>query len=120
MRKMLLVLCGTLLLGWGNIQPANAKPSDAEIQAAADRLILFLAVQIESEADAIALFRQVDRNGNGEITFAEFKKALKQLGFGVKSSILKPIFLTIEVEFGNGNKKLTEAEYLDAVVALNL
>lgn len=120
MRKMLVALCGVMLLGWGDVQPVSAKPSDAEIQAAAVKFVQFLGTQIQDEADALALYDQADRNGNGEVTFAEFKKGLKPFNLGIKSSVLKQVFLAGEAQFGNGDKKLTLDEYLDFMAAVVL
>ena len=118
MRKLLVVLGMATFLACGSADLAEAKVTEEQIQEAGVILVGFFNEEIQSEADAIRLFEQADRNGNGEITFAEFKKALKPFNLGIKSAVLKQLFLLVEQTFGNGDKKISEAEFLDAVVAL--
>lgn len=117
MKKLALVAFAAMMLIGQAAGTAQAKVSEEEIMAGQAELLDFLADELVDETPE-EIFQEFDRNRDGSVTLAEFKKGAKQEQLILKASVMKAIFTDFEAIGGNGNKKLTFAEFTNALSIL--
>ena len=66
----------------------------------------------KTEAQHKAVFDFMDKDGSGEITFAEMKQSFADLKISVDDEILKKSIVALD---SSGDAKISWAEYLDCM-----
>lgn len=94
---------------------AAAKQTPAE---AVQIFVQYIEAHVQSEADVMDLFGQLDTSGDGSLSIAEVKAANKANGLGIKGKNVKQGVTLLDGQYGDGDGELQIEELIAAYVDL--